>query len=227
MTNYPEPAAFPPGASLTDGVWTQVLSPRQATQGRPALFLDRDGVLVEEAHYLHKVENVQLTPNAAQVVKAANANNIPVILVTNQAGVGYGYFKWDDFVLVQAQILSDLAQGGAHIDGVFACPFHAKGQSVYAHKDHPARKPNPGMLHLAQSLMGIDLQSSWIVGDRSLDVLAGKNAGLQGGVHVLTGHGSKEGEREAALNVGTPSFPLKGVQNLFEAMDVLGFLKKP
>lgn len=224
MTTYPEPTSFPTGASLTDGVWTQVLSPRSQTQGRPALFLDRDGVVVEDAHYLHQVEKVQLTPNAAHVVKAANANAIPVILVTNQAGVGYGYFKWDDFIAVQGQIIADLQDGGAHIDGVFACPFHAKGQTVYAHEDHPARKPNPGMLHLAQQLMGVDLQNSWIVGDRRLDVLAGKNAGLKGGVHVLTGHGSKEGERAQALSVGDETYSVKGVENLHAALSVLDFL---
>ena len=92
MTTYPEPKAFPIGAQFTDGVWTQALSARAATENRPALFLDRDGVVVEEAHYLHNVEDVLLTPNAAQTVKAANDRNIPVILVTNQAGVGYGYF---------------------------------------------------------------------------------------------------------------------------------------
>jgi len=226
MTDFPEPSAFPKGASFTDGVWTQTLSPREATQGRPALFLDRDGVLVEEAHYLHKVEAVQLTPNAASVVKAANAQNIPVILVTNQAGIGYGYFGWDDFVAVQAQIISDLADGGAHIDGVFACPFHIKGQTVYAHDDHPARKPNPGMLTLAAKMMGVDLSASWIVGDRTLDVLAGKNAGLVGGVHVMTGHGSKDGEREAALAVGDLNYMVKGSENLSEALPLLGVLNQ-
>jgi len=221
MTHFPEPTTFPTGASLTDGVWTQVLSPRDQTQNRPALFLDRDGVVVEEAHYLHKVKDANLTPNAAQTVKFANDNNIPVILVTNQAGIGYGYFKWDDFVAVQAQILSDLADGGAHIDGVFACPFHIKGQGVYAHDNHPARKPNPGMLTLARDLMGVDLEKSWIIGDRHLDVLAGKNARLLGGIHVSTGHGSKDGERAAALAVGDENYMVKGTKNLYEALDLL------
>jgi len=224
MSTYPEPKSFPPGATFTDGVWTQALTDRAATENRPALFLDRDGVVVEEAHYLHKVEDVSLTPNAAQTVKAANERNIPVILVTNQAGVGYGYFGWDDFVAVQERILSDLAQGGAHVDGVFACPFHAKAQGVYVHEDHPARKPNPGMLLLAHAWLGIDLRQSWIVGDRSLDVLAGKNAGLSGAVHVLTGHGTKEGERDAALAVADDGFTVAPAANLGEARTLIPFL---
>jgi len=224
MTFYPEPTSFPDGASFTDGVWTQILSQTGVTIGRPALFLDRDGVLVEEAHYLHKVEDVQLTPNAALTVKAANARNIPVILVTNQAGVGYGYFGWDDFIAVQSRIIDDLADGGAHVDGVFACPFHKKGQGVYAHDDHPARKPNPGMLLLAQAQMGVDLRQSWIVGDRSLDILAGKNAGLVGGVHVMTGHGTKDGERAAALAVGSDAFQVFGAKNLDAARTLIPIL---
>ena len=224
MTNYPEPKAFPVGANFTDGVWSQALSARTTTQNRPALFLDRDGVVVEEAHYLHKVEDVCLTPGAAQTIKAANERNIPVILVTNQAGVGYGYFGWDEFVAVQNRILSDLALGGAHVDGVFACPFHAKAKGVYVHEDHPARKPNPGMLLLARERLGIDLSKSWIVGDRSLDVFAGKNAGLCGAVHVSTGHGTKDGERDAALAAAQNGFSVTPAANLGAARALISIL---
>jgi len=225
MPHYPEPSQFPEGASFSDGVWSQTLSPLTATQGRPALFLDRDGVVVEEAHYLHKVEDVQLTPNAAGVIKRANDLNIPVILVTNQAGVGYGYFGWDAFVQVQTRILSDLSYGGAHIDGVFACPFHAKAQGVYVHENHPARKPNPGMLWLARDLMGVDVAHSWIVGDRALDMEAGKNAGCQGGVHVFTGHGSKDGERDKAVALSNDSYTVKTAKNLGEAQALISLLE--
>jgi len=224
MTAYPKPTCFPQGACLTDGVWTQTLTDKARTKNRPALFLDRDGVVVEEAHYLHKVEDVCLTQNATATIKAANDRAIPVILVTNQAGVGYGYFGWDDFVAVQARILADLAQGGAHIDGVFACPFHAKARGVYVHENHPARKPNPGMLLLAEAQMGVDLKASWIVGDRSLDVLAGKNAGLCGGVHVLTGHGIKDGERAAALAVSDDNFNVSPAANLGAARGLIPIL---
>ena len=224
MIDYPEPAQFPDGARFTDGVWTQTLSPLADTQGRAALFLDRDGVLVEEAHYLHKIEDVQLTPNAASMVKAANERGVPVILVTNQAGIGYGYFGWDAFVAVQTRILNDLKSGGARGDGVFACPFHAKAQGVYIHDNHPARKPNPGMLLLARDQMGIDLQRSWIVGDRALDLQAGKNAGCQGGIHVWPGYGAKDGERAAALAVANDAFTVKPAANLFEARALIPLL---
>jgi len=224
MTIFPQPQAFPEGAKFVDGVWAQVLSPFAQGTNRPALFLDRDGVLVEEAHYLHKIEDVKLTPNAASVIKAANTQNIPVILVTNQAGIGYGYFGWDDFIAVQARILECLDRDGAYINGVFACPFHGKGQGVYAQEDHPARKPNPGLLILAQEMMDITLAKSWIVGDRSLDLLAGRNAGLVGGIHVQTGHGSKDGEQQAALDVGTQHFSTQSVLNLSQALPKIPLL---
>jgi len=224
MTPYPQPTTWPQGAGFQDGVWTQTLSPRTQTEGRAALFLDRDGVVVEEAHYLHKTEDVHLTPNAGETVKAANARGVPVILVTNQAGIGYGYFGWDDFIAVQTRILGDLSAFGAHIDGVFACPFHEKAQGVYAAVNHFARKPNPGMLTLASQLMGVNLSKSWIVGDRSLDLLAGKNAGLVGGVHVWTGHGSKDGERAAALGVADDTFTAAPATNLGEARSLISIL---
>jgi len=225
MTDYPQPTAFPAGARFTGGVWTQTLSPKPQTEGRPALFLDRDGVLVEEAHYLHKVEDVRLTPGAAALVRRANDLGVPVVLVTNQAGIGYGYFPWDAFVAVQERILGDLAAEGARIDGVYACPFHAKAQGVYVHADHPARKPNPGMLLLAHEQMGVDLAKSWIVGDRALDLEAGRNAGCAGGVHVLTGHGSRDGERDAALAVADAAFAVAPADNLGAAQPLIPLLK--
>ncbi len=225
MSTYPQPAAFPEGAAFSAGVWVQRLTCETLTRGRPALFLDRDGVLIEEKHYLHKSEEVALTPNACETLKAANANAIAVILVTNQAGIGLGYYGWDDFIAVQKCIHDELALGGAHLDGVFACPFHAKAEGVYAHESHPARKPNPGMLLLARDLMGIDLSTSWIVGDRDVDILAGKNAGLEGAVHVWTGHGSRAGEREAAKAAADETYTVALADNLECARSVIPLLR--
>ncbi|MHA1598575.1 MAG: D-glycero-alpha-D-manno-heptose-1,7-bisphosphate 7-phosphatase [Alphaproteobacteria bacterium] len=197
---------LPDGAAFTDGIYTEVLRKPDGTDKRPALFLDRDGAVVVEAHYLHEVDKVQLIDGAADTIVTANGLNIPVVFVTNQAGVGYGYFGWDAFLDVQRRILSDLAASGAFIDGVYACPFHEKGQPPYDHADHPARKPNPGMLLSAARALNIDLEKSWIVGDRSGDIEAGLNAGIRGGVHVLTGHGARDGERDQALAFNSDRF---------------------
>ena len=209
MKNFPQPKTFPTGAKLIDGVWAQTLSPKETTNNRPALFLDRDGVVCVEKNYMQRVEDVVLTPGAIDIIKLANKKNIPAILVTNQAGIGYGYFGWDEFANVQARLLDDISSLGGAIDGVFACPFHEKGVPPWDIPSHPARKPNPGMILMAAELMGVDLGPSWIIGDRTSDILAGKNAGLAGGMHVLTGHGTNAGERENALSQAASDFAVK------------------
>ena len=196
---------IPEGAELVNGIFHQTLGPA-GPERRPALFLDRDGCVVVEARYLHKVEDVQLIDGAANVIARANALNIAVVIVTNQAGIGYGYFTWDDFYRVQQELISQLAKAGAHLDGVFACPFHVKGKPPYQHPDHPSRKPNPGMLNAAAESLNLDLGRSWIVGDRTGDLGAGFNANLAGGIHVASGHGSQKGEREASLALAADNF---------------------
>jgi D-glycero-D-manno-heptose 1,7-bisphosphate phosphatase len=196
---------IPEGAELVNGVFHQTSRPIKS-ECIPALFLDRDGCVVIETHYLHKVEDVQLIDGAASVIARANSLNIAVVIVTNQAGIGYGYFSWDDFYQVQQEINLQLAKAGAHFDGVFACPFHVKGRPPYQHPNHPSRKPNPGMLNAAAASLNLDLRRSWIVGDRTSDIGAGLNANLAGGIHVASGHGSYEGEREASLAVATDKF---------------------
>src|SRR6267142_4051683 len=99
-----------------DGVGCEV-SP-SCNRGGPALFLDRDGVVVEEVDYLHRVEDIAVCATAAAVISAANANAVPVVLVTNQAGIGRGYYGWAEFRAVQEAIQSALAPEGAHFDAV-------------------------------------------------------------------------------------------------------------
>jgi D-glycero-D-manno-heptose 1,7-bisphosphate phosphatase len=203
MANAPA-LAHPPFVG-DDGVWCQQV--RAVSGGlRPALFLDRDGVIVEEVHYLHRAEEMRLTTNAAVVIRAANTHGLPVIVVTNQSGVGRGNYGWSDFEAVQAAMLNALATENAFIDAVFACPFHGGGEAPWNIVDHPDRKPGPGMLLRAADMFPLDLAASWIVGDRAGDIGAGKNAGLAGGLHVLSGHGNDAGERAEALALSDTAF---------------------
>ena len=135
-----------------------------------------------------------------------------------------GLFDWPDFYAVQDKILSDLAAKGAGVDGVYACPFHEKGKPPYDHGDHPARKPNPGMLLRAAHDMNIDLGRSWIVGDRAGDLGAGKNAGIKGGVHVLTGHGSREGEHQEALALAGSNYQALAARSIADVPDLIDIL---
>ena len=163
----------------------------------PAVFLDRDGVIVEEVGYLHKVADIALIPSAPQAVARLNAAGIPVIVVTNQAGIGRGYYTWAEFEQVQSEIEARLRPG--IVDGVWACGYHGEGGTGEFRKDHPWRKPHPGMLLDAAEVMGIDLARSWLIGDKVLDIECAIHTGLAGAVLVRTGYGMDHEPRLACL----------------------------
>ena len=181
------------------GIWVEVKYDKtdfSQYRGRPALFLDRDGTIIKHVPYLHRPEQVELLPGAAETIGLANRLTIPVILVTNQSGIGRDYYNWDDFSNVQNNIHKKLQQTGAWIDAILACPFHGEAYGIFKQLNHPYRKPNPGMLFRAKELLSLDLKNSWIVGDSAIDISAGKSAGCLGGAHVLTGNTNEETEIE-------------------------------
>lgn len=202
----------------TDGLWSQLFGRASQYLGRGALFLDRDGVVVNEVNYLHRRQDVRLIRGAAEVIRRANEAGIPVVVTTNQAGIGRSYYAWEHFVEVQDQIIAELAEQDAKIDAVFACPHHADARAPYRHDDHPARKPNPGMFFMARDSLGVSLERSWIVGDRAIDIRAGRNAGLAGGVHVRTGHGGRANERETALALATHDFQVYARESIADLL---------
>jgi D-glycero-D-manno-heptose 1,7-bisphosphate phosphatase len=156
--------------------------------GRATIFLDRDGTINEEVDYLHKPEELVLIPGAAQAVARLNALGIPVIVVTNQSGIGRGYYGFDEFDLVTARMAELLTGEGAHVDAVYVSPHHLMGQGEFAHPDHPERKPNAGMLTRAAEEHGLDLSRSWMIGDKESDLEAGRRAGCRVAL-VRTGYG--------------------------------------
>jgi D-glycero-D-manno-heptose 1,7-bisphosphate phosphatase len=192
-------------------VWCQTFAPRLEVP-RAGLFLDRDGVILKWVRYLHRGEDVALIPGSAETIARANRRGVPVVLITNQAGIGRGQYGWDAFEEVQQALMEGLRARGAHLDGVFACPHHSEGVGIYAHPDHPARKPRPGMLLEASKRLGIDLGQSWIVGDNTSDLEAGRAASLAGGVLVLTGLGAEHLDSATALR--TPSFEVLVAESL-------------
>ncbi len=208
-----------------DGVWCQILRrPRPSARPAPALFLDRDGVVIEEGHFVHDPAQVRLLPGSAETIRAANTRGHGVVIVTNQSGIGRGYFGWPEFAATQTRVIEDLAGRGAYIDAVLACPFHEGGCAPYDIANHPYRKPNPGMLRLAAERLRIDLAGSWIVGDHATDIGAGRAAGLAGAVHVATGHGSEPDQRPRALAYATEDFRVLVAASLAEAAPLIPFL---
>ncbi|MBT3305170.1 MAG: HAD family hydrolase [Alphaproteobacteria bacterium] len=220
---------LPIGAEIdADQLWSQILNrPQTPPNGggrRAALFLDRDGVINEDTHYLHRPGDVQLIDGAARVIAAANRRAVPVIVVTNQAGIARGKFGWDDFMAVQEKIIDDLDRQGAFFNAVFACPHHADGAAPLDNPNHPWRKPNPGMLLEAALRLPIDLGASWLIGDRAGDLQAAKTAGLAGGIHVLSGHGKDAGEREGAVALGGKEFQSLTADSIGDAETLLALL---
>ncbi|WP_419805696.1 D-glycero-alpha-D-manno-heptose-1,7-bisphosphate 7-phosphatase [Terriglobus sp.] len=145
---------------------------------RPALFLDRDGVINEEVGYLHRYEDVRFVPGAADLISTANAASMPVIVITNQAGIGRGLYTEAQFHTLMQAMRDALQQQSATIDAVYFSPFHPEHGLGDYRRDTECRKPKPGMLLRAAAEHGIDLAASVLVGDRCSDIEAGAAAGV-------------------------------------------------
>jgi D-glycero-D-manno-heptose 1,7-bisphosphate phosphatase len=155
---------------------------------RWGVFLDRDGVINEEANYLSCPELLRLLPGAAQAIRKLNQRHIPVIVVSNQAGVARGFFSEETVRRIHENLSDLLAREAAHIDRYYYCPHHPTAGIGPYRMDCECRKPKPGLLLKAGSEMGLDLEQSYLVGDNVTDVEAGIRAGAKS-VLVLTGYG--------------------------------------
>jgi len=147
---------------------------------RPALFLDRDGVLNEDQGYVHRWEDFRWIPGAREVIAAFNRAGWLVIVVTNQSGVGRGYYTEADMHALHARMAQELAEAGARIDAFYFCPQHPEAaEECYRHPDPPDRKPNPGMILRALADWPIDRERSLLVGDKESDLEAAGRAGVR------------------------------------------------
>jgi D-glycero-D-manno-heptose 1,7-bisphosphate phosphatase len=203
-----------------DLLWRDVRVPR-FPEPVPALFLDRDGVIVEEKIYLSDPSQVELLPGIPELIRAARTMGMAIVETTNQAGIGRGIFGWSDFARVEKRISEVLAEHGVGVDAVFACPFHEQGRQPFQAMDHPWRKPRPGMMLEAGQLLNLELAQSVLVGDKATDLEAGRAAGLAFGIHVLTGHGRTHQANSQALSCS--SFPVHVVER---ASDAISFLSQ-
>lgn len=147
----------------------------------PAVFLDRDGVLIKDSGYPHLEEHLDLIPGAAEAVRRLNTLGYLVVIVTNQSGVARGLFSEDQMHDFNTLLVRRLAGKGGRIGAVYACPFHNEARDpAYFHADHPDRKPNPGMILKAVAEHGIDPARSFLIGDRDSDLEAARRAGVSG-----------------------------------------------
>ena len=149
--------------------------------GVPAVFLDRDGVLIEDTGYPHIESGMRITPGAPEAVRRLNAMGYMAVIVTNQSGVARGLFTLEQMHRFNDAMVRRFASRGALIKAVYACPYHAEAKvEEYRHPDHPDRKPNPGMILQAIADHGIDPQKSFLIGDQPSDLEAARRAGVSG-----------------------------------------------
>jgi D-glycero-D-manno-heptose 1,7-bisphosphate phosphatase len=162
---------------------------------KPALFLDRDGVLNEDRGYVYRWEDFQWVAGARETVAAFNRAGWLVIVVTNQSGVGRGYYSEADVHALHARMQADLAKAGGRIDAFYHAPQHPEAPTeAYRHPDPPLRKPNPGMILQALADWPIDRAASLLIGDKASDLEAALRAGIRG---VLFGGGNLKAFLEA------------------------------
>ena len=147
----------------------------------PAVFLDRDGVLIPDSGYPHLEEHLVLMPGAAEAVRRLNMLGYLVVIVTNQSGVARGFFTEAQMKAFNDSLVRKLAAKAARIGAVYSCPFHSEAEDPkYFHPDHPDRKPNPGMILRAIADHHIDPARSFLIGDRQSDLEAARRAGMPG-----------------------------------------------
>jgi D-glycero-D-manno-heptose 1,7-bisphosphate phosphatase len=171
-----------------------------AATRRVAVFLDRDGTLVEEVPYLHDPELVRLVPGAVAALRELAAAGFALIVVTNQAGIAKGYYGEDAVERVHRRLRELLAAGGVALDGLWYCPHHPDGAVPRLARPCRCRKPGPGMLEAAGAELGLDLSASYLVGNHPTDVGAARAGGVTP-VFVTTGQAAGRPAPE-----GVPTF---------------------
>jgi|SRR5271163_773384 len=187
-------------------LWRWALS--DPAELRPAVFLDRDGTIAEEVGYLNHASRFRMFPFAAAAIRLLNEAALPVIVVTNQSGVGRGYFPEELVHTVHELMAQQLAAAGARLDAIYYCP-HTSADVC------ESRKPKPGMLERAAREHALDLKRSFVVGDRFGDIELARNVGARG-ILVRTGYG----EGELAWHVPQwPTQPDFVAETLTEAAD--------
>ena len=143
----------------------------ESTAKRPAFFLDRDGVINVDHGYVSSIEEFQFMDDLFDVLRSVSEKGYVLVVVTNQSGIGRGYYTVADFEKLTDWMLQQLVVEGIDVAAVYSC-FHSPEEGC------DCRKPAPGMLLLAEQELGLDLSASWMIGDKESDMNAAKAAGV-------------------------------------------------
>lgn len=152
----------------------------------PAIFLDRDGVIIENRPaYIRSWADVSFYPLVLETLAEASASPYKIVIVTNQSAVGRGIISLEAAMEINQRVVKVIEEHGGRVDGVFMCP-HAPEEGCWC------RKPNPGLFFQAAEALGLDLERSIVIGDALSDLQAGQSAGVGLTVLVLTGRGQSQ-----------------------------------
>ena len=176
---------------ITPENFNSILAPTQPQFARMqrAVFLDRDGTLIAEKNYLHRPEDVEIFPGTGTALKSLVEAGFKLFIVTNQSGIGRGFFTLDDAVRVNEHLCRELARDGVRFEKIYIAPEAPSQPSR-------GRKPSPQFLFDARDEFGLDLAESFMAGDKLIDLECGWNAGVKNSILLRTGYGA-ETERES------------------------------
>jgi len=163
----------------------------------PAVFLDRDGTIIEDRHYLRRPEEVVVFPGAAAALRGLQSAGFKLFIVSNQSGVGRGYFTLAEVEQVNAHLVTELAREQVQFEKIYFAPEAPEMPSR-------GRKPSPQFLFDARDEFAVELARSYMIGDKLIDLECGWNAGVKESILVRTGYGAQQ-EREGNLR-GAPAF---------------------
>ncbi len=190
------PSAEHPDTEILERACERARARARRRSPAPAVFFDRDGTLIREMGYLADARDVELLPGVPSALHALRAAGLPVVVVSNQSGVGRGYFPLERVYQVNARVRELLERQGVELDAVYFCP-HRPDEGC------PCRKPRPGLLERAREDLLLDLRNSIVVGDKLLDVATAQAVGARG-VLVRSGYGREEEQRLGAAELRRP-----------------------
>ena len=179
-----------------------------------AVFLDRDGTLIEEKDYLHRPEEVVVLPGVGPALRRLQEAGFKLFIITNQSGVGRGYFTLKDVELVHQQLLSQLSKAGVRFAKIYVAPEAPEQPSR-------GRKPSPQFLFDAREEFGVDLAESYLIGDKLIDVECGWSAGVRKCFLVRTGYGAEEERKLKERKRGEGDGSVLVVENLPAAVGAI------
>ena len=164
---------------------------------RKAVFLDRDGTIIREVDLLKSVSQMRLLPGAAAAIRSLNRLGYRTIVVTNQPVVARGWVSEPELRAIHAEMARRLLRRGARLDAIDYCPHHPHANLPRYRRRCRCRKPGTGMIRRSARRLGVPLRGSFLVGDQTQDILAGRRAGMRT-ILVATGFGGKDGKYAVA-----------------------------